>query len=478
MAQAMDGGWLRDSTTHALVVTGATGIANTFTKAQTIAPDSASATALTLQQPASATASPLKVLHSDGTVLFEQNANGGALRLRMPVGGIQNPGLHIEGYNGGWTFEMDSAATVPFNDLAVAKKLSSIQTITPPGSGTFTMTFGGQTTVATAFNASAATVQTNLQALSTIGSGNVRVKLSGSNYVVIFTGTKAFAAQTAITVSSGSVAQTTTGGGVNDIWYWSNNDEVPPTLGVGLAQPDTTYRQQVLAPGTVYPTMGGLSIPFQTGQTGHNLRAGGIAAGGGLTVDASDRVTVQTSADPGSGNDPTAFKVLTNGAVNLFSVGLVNSSGMVLSTASRFSLGAAATNAMTDTLTIAQSSTTNATIKLRTASQGQLAILANGASAAVTVLTSNASTLALGTNGVQWGLFKTTGDFIVGGGAKATPAEAATTDTAGFLHIPSVNGAPTGVPSTVTGAVPLAYDRANNKIYVYNGAWKASAALA
>jgi len=41
--------------------------------------------------------------------------------------------------------------------------------------GTFTITFGGQTTSAVAYNASAATLKTAIEALSTIGSGNVEV---------------------------------------------------------------------------------------------------------------------------------------------------------------------------------------------------------------------------------------------------------------------------------------------------------------
>ena len=41
--------------------------------------------------------------------------------------------------------------------------------------GTYTLSFAGQTTAATAFNATAATLQANLEALSTIGVGNVAV---------------------------------------------------------------------------------------------------------------------------------------------------------------------------------------------------------------------------------------------------------------------------------------------------------------
>lgn len=55
--------------------------------------------------------------------------------------------------------------------------------------GTFTLTFGGQTTAAIAENATAATVQAALEALSTIGAGNVQVVGSaGGPYTIIFRG--------------------------------------------------------------------------------------------------------------------------------------------------------------------------------------------------------------------------------------------------------------------------------------------------
>lgn len=66
--------------------------------------------------------------------------------------------------------------------------------------------------------------------------------------------------------------------------------------------------------------------------------------------------------------------------------------------------------------------------------------------------------------------------LIAGAGNTATLANAATT---GYAFIPRVNGAPTGVPANVpTGYIAWCYDFTNNKMYVYNGAWKASAALA
>lgn len=59
---------------------------------------------------------------------------------------------------------------------------------TPTG-GTYTLTYAGQTTTALAYDATASEIQTALQALSTIGSGNVTVTGSGTSsapFVVTF----------------------------------------------------------------------------------------------------------------------------------------------------------------------------------------------------------------------------------------------------------------------------------------------------
>ena len=58
------------------------------------------------------------------------------------------------------------------------------------------------------------------------------------------------------------------------------------------------------------------------------------------------------------------------------------------------------------------------------------------------------------------------GNISVGTAALATSA------TDGFLYIASCAGAPTGVPTSFTGRVPMIYDTTNNKFYVYNTAWK------
>jgi hypothetical protein len=64
---------------------------------------------------------------------------------------------------------------------------------------------------------------------------------------------------------------------------------------------------------------------------------------------------------------------------------------------------------------------------------------------------------------------KSGGNFLLRDDALS---ELATTATAGFVHIPTCNGAPTGTPTTYTGTLPLVYDRSNNHLMVYNGAWE------
>jgi hypothetical protein len=72
---------------------------------------------------------------------------------------------------------------------------SEVQTVTitgTPTGGTFTLSLGGATTAALAYNAPTATVQTALQGLSTIGSGNVTVTgTAGTTYTCTFAGTLA-----------------------------------------------------------------------------------------------------------------------------------------------------------------------------------------------------------------------------------------------------------------------------------------------
>lgn len=85
--------------------------------------------------------------------------------------------------------------------------------------------------------------------------------------------------------------------------------------------------------------------------------------------------------------------------------------------------------------------------------------------------TGGATDAVLGTNNAERMRLDSAGNVTIGTAALATAA------TNGFLYIPSCAGTPTGVPTAKTGRMPIVYDNTNNKLYVYNGAWKATAAL-
>lgn len=90
---------------------------------------------------------------------------------------------------------------------------SEIQVISLTGNGgTFTLTFGGNTTSALAWNASAATVQAALQGLASIGASNATVAGSaGGPWTVTFAGSLANSAQSLITADATSLTYTGAG---------------------------------------------------------------------------------------------------------------------------------------------------------------------------------------------------------------------------------------------------------------------------
>lgn len=107
--------------------------------------------------------------------------------------------------------------TLQFNGT---DKVQSLSMTGPPSSGTFTATVLGQTTTAIAYNATAATVQAALVALSSVGTGNVICAggpLPGTPVSVTFTdllgksNTPAVTTTDSLTGGSSSVSTTTAG---------------------------------------------------------------------------------------------------------------------------------------------------------------------------------------------------------------------------------------------------------------------------
>ncbi|MFO0801905.1 MAG: MBG domain-containing protein [Gemmataceae bacterium] len=156
-----------------------------------------------------------------GTIVFPNaNAYGGLTTVRDGVLAAGNPQavgtgrnetqiITTNGTTGAFTLTFNGQTTVPLlfdtaasggtnpidsvenalNAISSVRR-SEIQTVTLAGSvgGTFTITFGGQATSALAFNASASTIQAALEALSSIGVGNVLVSRAGNVITVTFAG--------------------------------------------------------------------------------------------------------------------------------------------------------------------------------------------------------------------------------------------------------------------------------------------------
>jgi hypothetical protein len=135
-----------------------------------------------------------------------------------------------------------SAAAVPVTGV------NEIQTLTiDADGGTFTVTFVGQTTSAQAFDVAAATLQSQLEGLSTIGAGNITVTGGpgaaggGTPYTLTFIGTLGYQGVAEVTASGASLTggagtatpATTVAGSTGDVVYLDNYDG---DLKYGLAQ--------------------------------------------------------------------------------------------------------------------------------------------------------------------------------------------------------------------------------------------------
>lgn len=131
-------------------------------------------------------------------------------------------------FTGALGYQNVAECTVTGTDVTVdtttegsASGTNEVQTITinnAPTGGTFTLTFSGQTTAAQPYNETDANVQADLEALSTIGAGNITVVRTGSGtlsapyvYTCTFAGTLAQTDVAQITATATSL----TGGAVN-----------------------------------------------------------------------------------------------------------------------------------------------------------------------------------------------------------------------------------------------------------------------
>jgi hypothetical protein len=114
--------------------------------------------------------------------------------------------------------------------------------LSAPSAGTFTLTFGSETTATIAYNAAASAIEDALELLANIGTGNVAVA-AGSDFNITFQGTLANAKvplltgdDAALTDGEITVTRTTTGGEGDDLIMTLYEDEqgttplLPPAL--------------------------------------------------------------------------------------------------------------------------------------------------------------------------------------------------------------------------------------------------------
>jgi len=137
--------------------------------------------------------SALEALSNIGAENVEVTGSAGGPWTIQFIGALKNQNLALmTGDFSGVTGATDILITLVCNGGTAGGAGNEVQLLTVTGSptgGTFTVTYGGDTTSELEYNASAATLETALEGLSSIGSGNVEVTgSSGGPYTVTFIG--------------------------------------------------------------------------------------------------------------------------------------------------------------------------------------------------------------------------------------------------------------------------------------------------
>ena len=192
------------------------------------------------------------------SVNLSYNANGSAATLTLPSMAVKTEG-------GGTTASLANFSSSDFTQTQAAQdslikvdgfpagsSVSEIQTMsrsTSPTSGTYTLTYEGQTTEAIAYNATAAEIQAALEALSTVNSGDITVQASANGFAdgdVTFTFAETLGDVSMISVNGsnlgpeGPVAITETTKGVPSYISRSSNTIDDVIHGVTLHLHDTS----------------------------------------------------------------------------------------------------------------------------------------------------------------------------------------------------------------------------------------------
>jgi hypothetical protein len=174
--------------------------------------------------------------------------------------------------------------------------------------------------------------------------------------------------------------------------------------------------------------------------------------------------------------DPGGVGAVTGGALTVTAGGLA-----VLAGIASFAGGASITGAnaalsfsgAAGARQYLQMDNTGGSLTVGMSGSGAGSLFTNAPAYSSVVGSNNATSLALGTNGVMRVEITSAGSLVIGGAAVATNA------TDGFPYMPTCAGAPTGVPSAFAGRAPFVFDSTNNFLYFYvGGSWKKSTVYA
>lgn len=142
-------------------------------------------------------------------------------------------------WEGGLLYEFTNATAPTVIAGGGTNEVQKVTITGTPTGGTFTLSFGGNTTAAIAFNATASAVDTALEALASIGTGGVTVTGGpgpGTPWTVTFVGSKAatnvaqMTATSSLTGGTPAIAVTTVTDGINGTPASTTTSTCRPTL--------------------------------------------------------------------------------------------------------------------------------------------------------------------------------------------------------------------------------------------------------
>lgn len=180
-------------------------------------------------------------------------------------------------------------------------------------------------------------------------------------------------------------------GNTRDVVYVAHNGTDPPTVGIGAQAPtlDATTKLLLWPDDSEKPAQNTLRIVRGGSQTGDPFQITTTSATKQFWVDSDYQVTVRASGIP--------LHVKSNGDATMLKVS-VTDNAVKIPTANGISIGSGAPDLPLAQVDVATTGSTDASLRLRTASNGNLEIRGLAASAINRIRTMNASSLELGTN--------------------------------------------------------------------------------